>query len=47
MIHSDIHRTHPKAAATKTLSGYKICRFAQFPEGKKSSITFYFGRVII
>ena len=30
------HRTHPKAAATKTLSGYKICRFAQFPEGKKA-----------
>ena len=28
------HRTHPKAAATKTLSGHKICRFAQFPEGK-------------
>jgi len=28
------HRTHPKAAASKTLSGYKICRFAQFPEGK-------------
>lgn len=30
------HRNHPKAAATKTLSGYKICRFAQFPEGKKA-----------
>ena len=28
------HRKHPKAAATKTLSGRKICRFAQFPEGK-------------
>jgi DNA polymerase elongation subunit (family B) len=28
------HRTHPKAAATKTRSGHKICRFAQFPEGK-------------
>jgi DNA polymerase elongation subunit (family B) len=28
------HRSHPKAAATKTLTGHKICRFAQFPEGK-------------
>ena len=27
-------RKHPNAAETKTLSGYKICRFAQFPEGK-------------
>jgi len=30
------HRKHPKAAATKILSGHKICRFAQFPEGKKA-----------
>ena len=27
-------RKHPKAAAVKTLCGKKICRFAQFPEGK-------------
>jgi DNA polymerase elongation subunit (family B) len=27
-------RKTPKAAATKVISGYKICRFAQFPEGK-------------
>ena len=27
-------RKTPKAAATKVRSGYKICRFAQLPEGK-------------
>ena len=27
-------RKTPKAAAVKVISGYKICRFAQFPEGK-------------
>ena len=27
-------RKTPKAAATKVKSGYKICRFAQLPEGK-------------
>ena len=27
-------RKTPKAKAVKTKSGYKICRFAQFPEGK-------------
>jgi len=27
-------RKTPKAAKTKELSGYKICRFAQFPDGK-------------
>lgn len=28
------HRKNPKAAAQKIKCGYKICRFAQFPEGK-------------
>ena len=27
-------RPNPKAAAKKVIIGYKICRFAQFPEGK-------------
>jgi len=27
-------RLTPKAAAKKVINGYKICRFAQFPEGK-------------
>ena len=29
-------RKTPKAAATKVKSGYKICRFAQFPDGRKA-----------
>ena len=29
-------RKTPKAAAEKVKSGYKICRFAQFPEGKSA-----------
>tara|TARA_B110000503_G_C7121710_1_gene402795 strand:- start:370 stop:1830 length:1461 start_codon:yes stop_codon:yes gene_type:complete len=31
-------RKTPKAAAVKVRSGYKICRFAQLPEGKGKSI---------
>lgn len=27
-------RKTPKAAAVKVISGYKVCRFAQFPEGR-------------
>jgi len=29
-------RKHPKAAAKKIKTGYKICRFAQFPNGEKA-----------
>ncbi len=29
-------RKTPKAAKTKELAGYKICRFAQFPDGSKA-----------
>jgi DNA polymerase elongation subunit (family B) len=30
----DYVRKHPKAAAVKTKSGHKVCRFAQFPDGQ-------------
>ena len=29
-------RTHPNAAAQKILTGYKICRYAQFPNNEKA-----------
>lgn len=29
-------RKHVKAAAKKVLTGYKVCRYAQFPEGEKA-----------
>ena len=29
-------RKHIKAAAKKVLTGYKVCRYAQFPEGEKA-----------
>jgi DNA polymerase elongation subunit (family B) len=29
-------RKHPKAAAKKVLTGYKVCRYAQFPEDEKA-----------
>ena len=29
---------NPKAAAVKVKTGYKVCRFAQFPDGKKAII---------
>jgi len=29
-------RAHPKAAAKKVKTGHKICRYAQFPDGKKA-----------